>query len=57
MVTNGKWLNDTYSLPPSHTPNLAPNNGIARAENKIENMLFIGVDFNNRGFTSWKRID
>ena len=57
MVTNGNWLNDTYSLPPSHTPNLAPNNGIARAENKIENMLFIGVDFNYQGFTAWKRID
>jgi len=30
---------------------------MARAENKIEDMLFIGGDFNNQGFTAWKRID
>ena len=30
---------------------------MARAENRMEDMLFIGGDFNNQGFTAWKRID
>ena len=30
---------------------------MARAEYKMEDMLFIGGDENNQGFTAWKRID
>ena len=30
---------------------------MARAEDKMEDMFFMGGDFNNQGFTAWKRID
>ena len=30
---------------------------LARAEDTVEDMLFIGGDFNNQGFSAWKRIE
>ena len=30
---------------------------MARAEDKMEDMFFMGGDANNQGFTAWKRID
>ena len=30
---------------------------MARAEDRMDDMFFMGGDFNNQGFTAWKRID
>ena len=51
MVTDGKWLNDTDLLTPSHTPKLGGREGSIESQQKFDFFSYDGTPKINTNFT------